>query len=128
VEELRARRRGGASVAYDEKLAERIRDAIGARRGIGEIKMFGGLCFTLNGNMACGVMKDDMLVRVPPEEFEQQLEAPGARTMDIMRGRTPKGFIIVAASALRTKPKIQKWVGRGLDVAGSLPPKAKKKK
>jgi TfoX/Sxy family transcriptional regulator of competence genes len=115
-------------MAYDENLADRIREALGARRGIDEIKMFGGLCFTLNGNMACGVMRDGLLVRVPLDDFEQLLKQPGARTMDMMAGRTPKGFIVVDGSAVSTKPKLQKWVARGVEVAESMPPKAKKKK
>jgi len=112
---------------YDEKLADRIREVIGARKNVDEIKMFGGLCFTMNGNMACGVMKDGLLVRVPNDEFERLLEEPGARTMDMMAGRTPKGFIVVDAAAVATKPKLQKWVGRGVAVATSMPPKAKGK-
>ena len=115
-------------MAYDEKLADRIRDAMGARRGIDEIKMFGGLCFTLNGNMACGVMGDGLLVRVQQDQFEQLLKEPGAGTMNMMAGRTPKGFIVVAASAIGTKPKLQKWVARGMNVAESMPPKKAKSK
>src|SRR5882724_10237525 len=110
-------------MAYDEKLADRIREAMGARRGIDEIKMFGGLCFTLNGNMACGVMGGGLLVRVPHDEFDQLLKEPGAGTMDMMAGRTPKGFIVVDAKAVSTKPKLQKWVARGVSVAESMPPK-----
>jgi TfoX/Sxy family transcriptional regulator of competence genes len=114
-------------MAYDENLADRIRAALGARRGVDEIKMFGGLCFTLNGNMACGVMRDDLLVRVPADEFTRLLKEPGAHTMDMMAGRTPKGFIVLDAAAVSTKPKLQKWVARGVGVAESLPAKAKAK-
>jgi len=114
-------------MAYDEKLADRIREAVGGRRGIDEIKMFGGLCFTLNGNMACGVMADGLLVRVPQDEFEKLLKEPGAGTMNMMAGRTPKGFIVVAAPAIGTKPKLQKWVARGMSVAESMPAKKKAK-
>jgi TfoX/Sxy family transcriptional regulator of competence genes len=113
-------------MAYDEKLADRIREAMGSRRGIDEIKMFGGLCFTLNGNMACGVMRDGLLVRVPTDEFERLLKEPGAHMMDMMAGRTPKGFLVVDAKAVSTKPKLQKWIARGVGVAESLPAKAKK--
>ena len=112
-------------MAYDENLANRIRAVLGARRGVDEIKMFGGLCFTLNGNMACGVMHDDLLVRVPTDAFERLLKESGARTMDMMAGRTPKGFLVVDAAAVSTKPKLLKWVARGVDVAESLPAKAK---
>jgi len=113
-------------MAFDEDLAERIRESMGARSNVAEIKMFGGLCFTLNGNMACGVMRDGLLVRVPPDEFTRLLKEPGARTMDMMAGRTPKGFIVVDAAAVSTKPKLEKWVARGVGVAESMPAKAKK--
>jgi len=113
-------------MAFDEDLADRIRETMGAHRNVAEIKMFGGLCFTLNGNMACGVMRDGLLVRVPQDEFERLLKEPGARTMDMMAGRTPKGFIVVDAAAVSTKPKLQKWVARGIGVAESMPAKAKK--
>src|SRR2546430_13082385 len=115
-------------MAYDENLADRIREALGARRGIDEIKMFGGLCFTLNGNMACGVMADGLLVRVPQDEFEKLLKEPGAGTMNMMAGRTPKGVIVVAAPAIGTKPKLPKWGPRGMSVAESMPAKKKKAK
>ena len=114
-------------MAYDEKLADRIREELGARKNVDEIKMFGGLCFTLNGNMACGVMKDGLLVRVPVDEFEQLLKQPGAHTMDMMAGRTPKGFIVVDGVAVSTKPKLRKWVARGVAVATAMPPKAKRR-
>jgi TfoX/Sxy family transcriptional regulator of competence genes len=115
-------------MAYDEDLAGRIREAMGSQKNVDEIKMFGGMCFTVNGNMACGVMKSDLLVRVPEDDFEKLLKEPGARTFDIMKGRTPKGFMVVGAKAVSTKPGLKKWVARGVGVATSLPPKAKKAK
>jgi len=114
-------------MAYDEKLADRVREELGARKNIDEIKMFGGLCFTLNGNMACGVMKDGLLVRVALDEFEQLFNQPGAHTMDMMAGRTPKGFIVVDGASVSTKPTLKKWVARGVAVAAAMPPKAKGK-
>lgn len=115
-------------MAYDEKLADRVREAMGSQRNVDEIKMFGGLCFTVNGNMATGVTKSGLLVRVPEGDFAELLEEPGARTFDIMPGRTPKGFLVVDASAVSTMPKLKKWVARGVAVASSMPPKAKKPK
>jgi TfoX/Sxy family transcriptional regulator of competence genes len=115
-------------MAYDEKLADRIRDQLRATKNVGEVKMFGGLCYTVNGNMACGVIKDDLLVRVPEDQFAKLLDEPGARTFDIMPGRTPKGFLVVDAKAVSTAPKLKKWVARGVAVATSLTPKAKGKK
>ena len=115
-------------MAYDEKLADRIRDHLQTTKNIAEIKMFGGLCFTVNGNMACGVMKNDLLVRVPEPDFAKLLKEPGARTFDIMKGRTPKGFMVVDGKAISTDPTLKKWVARGVTVATSLPPKARKAK
>ena len=115
-------------MAYDEKLADRVREALGPRKGVDEIKMFGGLCFTVNGNMATGVMKGDLLVRVPEGDFDALLKEPGARTFDVMPGRTPKGFLVVDAKAVSTMPKLKKWVARGVGVAAAMPPKAKKTK
>src|ERR1041385_5320050 len=93
-----------AAMAYDEDLADRIREALGPQKNVDEIKMFGGLCFTVNGNMAAGVMKNDLLVRVPEGDFNKLLKEPGARTFDIMKGRTPKGFMVVDKKAVATKP------------------------
>ena len=115
-------------MAYDETLADRIREQLGPTKNIAEIKMFGGLCFTVNGNMACGVMKDGLLVRVPEDQSATLLDEPGAGTFDIMPGRTPKGFIVVDAKAVSTKPNLKKWVARGVAVASSMPPKQEKKK
>ncbi|MCA1833431.1 MAG: TfoX/Sxy family protein [Actinomycetota bacterium] len=115
-------------MAYDERLAERVRDAIGPRPALGEIKMFGGLCFTLNGNMCCGIMKDELMVRVAPDEFEKLLEASGTHTMDMMKGRTPVGFIMIEPLALRTAKQLDSWVKRGVTFGASLPPKKAKTK
>ncbi len=115
-------------MAFDETLADRIRDQLGPTKNVAEIKMFGGLCFTVNGNMACGVMKDGLLVRVPEDQFDKLLGEPGARTFDIMPGRTPKGFIVIDAKAVSTKPNLKKWVARSVAVASAMPPKKKKKK
>ena len=116
-------------MAYDEKLAERIRDAIGNRSALNEIKMFGGLCFTLNGNMCCGVLRDELLVRVPPDEFDTLVKKTGAHPMDLMKsGRTPAGFVMVKPAAIKTAKQLQSWVSRGVSYASDLPPKPPKKK
>ena len=66
-------------MAYNEKLAERIRAIVGERPDLTERKMFGGLAFMLNGNMFCGITRDDLMVRVGPDRFEEALASPGAR-------------------------------------------------
>ena len=114
-------------MAYDEELAQQIRVALGARKGVTETKMFGGIAFMINGNMACGVMKDEMLVRVPQEEADALSKSPGAHRFAMMARRPPaKGFILVGGSGIDSKTKVQKWVARGADFAITLPTKAAK--
>ena len=109
-------------MAYDEKLATRIRDLVGSRAGIQEKKMFGGIAFMLNGNMACGVNGTDMIVRLAPEETDDALAEPGVRLFD-MTGRPMKGWILVAAQATTKAKDLRRWVDRGTAYAASLPPK-----
>jgi TfoX/Sxy family transcriptional regulator of competence genes len=114
-------------MAYDEELAERVRAALGSRKGISEIKMFGGLCYTVGGNMAVGVLKDDLLVRVAPDDGDAALAAPGVELMSV-GGRTSRGFLAVGPKAVTTPRKLQAWVDRGVAYASSLPPKQPKAK
>ena len=107
---------------YDETLAVRVRDALAARPGIREQKMFGGLCYLLDGNMAVGVESDRLMVRVGRDAYEDALAKPHARPMDFT-GRPMRGFVWVDAAGLRDDRALRRWVQRGLDFAGSLPPK-----
>jgi TfoX/Sxy family transcriptional regulator of competence genes len=109
-------------MAYDEKLADRVREVLARRRGISEKKMFGGLCFLIRGHMACGVIGDDLVVRVGSEAYEAALAKPGAREMDFT-GRAMKGMVYVGPRGHRRAPSLKAWVERGLVYAGSLPPK-----
>jgi TfoX/Sxy family transcriptional regulator of competence genes len=109
-------------MAYDEKLATRIRTLLEARDGIQEKRMFGGVAFMLNGNMACGVNGPDMIVRLPPEETDDALAEPGVRLFD-MSGRPMKGWILVAAESTTKAKDLRRWVDRGTTYAASLPPK-----
>ena len=112
-------------MAYSEELAQRVRDAVGPGVAIEEKKMFGGLCVLVNGNMACGVMDDEIMVRVGPDGYEEALALPHARVMDFT-GRPMKGFISVDPEGIATDDGLADWVGRGVEFAGSLPPKEKK--
>ena len=85
-------------MAYDEELAERVRAALDDVKGVAEIKMFGGLCFTVGGNMAVGVSHDDLLVRLSPDDGDAALAEPGVRLMEI-GSRTSRGFLAVAPEA-----------------------------
>jgi TfoX/Sxy family transcriptional regulator of competence genes len=109
-------------VAYDHDLAERARDAIAFREGVTEREMFGGITFMLAGNMACGVIGDELMVRVGPEQYEAALAEPGTRPMDFT-GRAMKGMVYVAAKALLDDAALAAWVDRGASYAGSLPAK-----
>ncbi len=109
-------------MAYDEKLAARIRNVLVRYRAVREIKMFGGLCFTIRGNMCCGVDKTNLMVRVGPERYEKALAQPHARPMDIT-GRPLKGFVFVGDGGYKTDPLLRKWIKQSVDFVLSLPPK-----
>ncbi|GEM_PF-6262216 len=83
-------------MAYDEKLAARIRNVLVRYRAVREIKMFGGLCFTIRGNMCCGVDKTNLMVRVGPERYEKALTQPHARPMDITAVRLKDSYLLAA--------------------------------
>jgi hypothetical protein len=109
------------SVAYEEDLAGRVRALVGERGGLAEKKMFGGLAFLLDGNMAVGVRGDDVIVRLPPDESDVALAEPGARVFDIT-GRPMKGWILVGPEGQEPR-RLSGWVERGLAYASTLPPK-----
>ena len=110
-------------MAYNEALAARVRKALARQKAVTEIKMFGGLCFTLHGNMCCGVLKDDLVLRVKPEDAAKYLAMPHVRPMDFT-GRPMKNFLYVASAGLKDSGSLQKWIKRAADYALSLPPKA----
>jgi len=112
-------------VAYDEKLATRIRDLIGDDdRGVREQKMFGGLAFLVGGNMAIAASGGDggILVRVDPEESDELVATTGATVME-MRGKSMRGWLRVAKEDVETDAELTPWVERGTAYARSLPPK-----
>ena len=109
-------------MAYDEGLAQRVRDILVDRVGIEEKKMFGGLSFMLGGNVACGVIKEDLIVRVGPDADAAALEKPSARPFDFT-GRPMKGWVMVAQDGLEADEDLEDWVQMGLQFAVTLPPK-----
>jgi TfoX/Sxy family transcriptional regulator of competence genes len=110
-------------VAYDEALAERIRELVANERGITEKQMFGGLAFLLNGNMSVAASgQGGLLVRVDPDESDALAKKAGVSVM-VMRGRAMPGWMRVDAGAVRTKQQLAAWVDRGVGFARSLPPK-----
>lgn len=109
-------------MAFDEKLAERIRKRLGKRKGLTEKKMFGGIAFLLNGNMCCGVHKGDIIVRLEPKETEKALSQSHARAFDLT-GRPMKGWLLVAGEGVVTDAALGKWIDVATSYAGSLPAK-----
>jgi TfoX/Sxy family transcriptional regulator of competence genes len=110
-------------MAYDEDLANRVRELISLESGLTEKKMFGGLAFLLNGHMSVGVSgQGGLMVRVDPEETDALVAKPHARPFE-MRGREMQGWLRVDAEGVRTKRQLEPWVRRGVAYARSLPPK-----
>jgi TfoX/Sxy family transcriptional regulator of competence genes len=110
-------------MAYDEALADRVRDVIGIRSGVKERKMFSALAWMIDGNMACGVIDDELLVRLDREEVERVVAEPHARRFEPAPGRTMGGFVVVAAPGLEEDAELARWVDCGADHAATLPPK-----
>ena len=109
-------------MAYNESLAGRIREELSHRNELTEKKMFGGLSFMLGGNMCCGILKDDLVVRVDPDSYESALAKPHARPMDFT-GRPLKGMVYVGPEGYRTDEELKCWLDQALSFALSLPPK-----
>ena len=109
-------------MAFDEKLAARLRKQLDEVPGVVEKRMFGGIAFLLNGNMCVGVHKDALIVRLAPDATEAALRRPHARVFDLT-GKPMKGWVLVAPDGIKTAASLKKWVAQGVDYAGSLPPK-----
>jgi TfoX/Sxy family transcriptional regulator of competence genes len=110
-------------MAYDEDLANRIREIVLTEPAISERRMFGGLAFLVDGNMSVGASRQGgVLLRVDPAEIDALLGKPHAHPFE-MRGRVMQGWLRVDAGGLKTKRQLERWVARGVDYARSLPPK-----
>jgi len=110
-------------VAYEEELAERIRELVAGEAGLTEKKMFGGLAFLVGGNMAIAASgQGGILVRADPEQSDSIVATTEARLME-MRGRQMQGWLRVDAADVATKPKLARWVDLGTTYARSLPAK-----
>lgn len=108
-------------MAYNLKLAERIRLHLGSIPFV-EKKMFGGIGFLLNGNMACGVNKDNLIVRIDPEKQNTLLKKAHAKPFDLT-GKPMKGWLVVEADGVKTDRQLSSWVKEGVEFALTLPPK-----
>jgi TfoX/Sxy family transcriptional regulator of competence genes len=109
-------------MAYDKGLAQRIREELDQIPGLLEQAMFGGIGFMVNGNMACGVNKDELIVRVGPENYDQALEKSHTRAFDFT-GRPMKGWVMVAPEGYESDEDLKYWIEQGVSFAQSLPEK-----
>ena len=108
---------------YSEDLAERVREVLAGRDGVNERSMFGGVGFMVNGNMAVGVIGDELVVRLSIAEAERALSEPGVREFDFT-GRKMKGWLFVSGPAIAAEDEVEDWVDAGAGYAASLPPKS----
>jgi len=110
-------------MAYDEDLANRIRELIAGEPDVTEQRMFGGLAFLIGGNMSVAASgRGGLMVRVDPEETDELVAKPHAQPF-VMRGREMKGWLRVDDEGVRTKRQLEPWVKRGVAYARSLPAK-----
>jgi TfoX/Sxy family transcriptional regulator of competence genes len=110
-------------VAYDEDLANRVRELIADEESLTERKMFGGLAFLIGGHMSVSISRQGgLMLRVDPADTEALLAKPHAHPFE-MRGRAMDGWLRVEAEGVKTKRQLERWVARGVAFARSLPPK-----
>jgi TfoX/Sxy family transcriptional regulator of competence genes len=109
-------------MAFDEALAERIRQRLARRKNVEERKMFGGVGFLLNGNLLVGVWKDSLIARLGPDEGEAALREPHVREFDIT-GRPMKGWVLVGSEGVEDDEQLSAWIQRAVKFVGALPAK-----
>lgn len=110
-------------MAYDEDLADRIREVLGAEPNLAEKRMFGGLAFLVGGHMAVAAGgRGALMVRADPDEADE-LVGSGEADLIVMRDRPIRGWLDVAPERLRTREQLTRWVDLGVGYARSLPPK-----
>ena len=109
-------------MAYDEVLADRVRAILSDEFGVTEQKMFGGLAFMLRGNMCCGVLGDDLILRLGPERVAAAVEREGLGVMDFT-GRPMKAFALADPASVAGDAELGRWVAEAVAFAGALPAK-----
>ena len=107
---------------YDDGLAHRVREALDGRTDPEELEMFGGLGFTIDGNMCCGVIEDSLVARVGPDAYDESLDEPHARPFDFT-GREMSGWVFVDPPGLSSDDDLEAWIDRSLVFVETLPPK-----
>jgi TfoX/Sxy family transcriptional regulator of competence genes len=111
-------------MAYDMDLAARIRALISKNKNLEEKKMFGGVGFLINGNLACGVNKNDMILRVAPDQYDALSRSAYTRVFDLS-GKPMKGWLVVEPAGMKSEAQLKAWVSKGIVFAKTLPAKKK---
>lgn len=109
-------------MAYNVRLAQRMRESLAEINDLEEKKMFGGVGFLIQGNMACGVNGDDIIVRVGPERYEEALSHPSTRPFD-MTGRPMSGWVVLSTEGVMDEADLKRWITLGVEYARTLPAK-----
>ena len=109
-------------MAFDEGIAERLRESLADMPEVFERKMFGGIAFMVYGHMSCGVIGEFLMVRVGPEQYPEALRRPHAREMDFT-GKPLNGFVYVDPPGFESDEDLASWVGLSLDFVTTLPPR-----
>lgn len=109
-------------MAYDEELAARVREILEESAAADERKMFGGIAFMVDGHMCCGVIDDDLVLRLGPDGAEMALQDPNVRPMDFT-GRPMKGFVFVSSEGTSTEARLRRRLRAALGFVGTLPPR-----
>ena len=109
-------------MAYDQDLANRVREQLADEDAVTEKQMFGGIAFLLSGNMAVGVSREDLMVRVGKDQSDDALAQPHTRVFD-MTGRPMRNWVLVEPAGVESDAQLSAWIGRGVAFARSLPPK-----
>lgn len=109
-------------MAFNEALAERIRQALARKRGVEEKKMFGCICFFLNGNALAGVWKDALIARLGPEQGEEAMKEPHVREFDIT-GKPMRNWVLVGPDGVQDDEQLKAWIDRAMKFVRTLPKK-----
>jgi TfoX/Sxy family transcriptional regulator of competence genes len=109
-------------MAFDESLAQRIRDALARKKNIEEKKMFGGIGFLLSGNLLVGVWKNSLIARLGPEQGDEALLEPHVKEFDIT-GKPMKGWVLVEPEGVEDDNQLSAWIRRAVKFIGALPAK-----
>lgn len=109
-------------MAYDEGLAQRIREQLQDHSNVEEKKMFGGLCFMVNQHMCCGIVGDKLMVRVSPEKYEEKLKKEHVFKMDFT-GKPMKGMLYIGPEGVKSDQDLNQWIETCLNFIQTLPPK-----